>query len=117
MADVQEIFDRIKKTKKEQRVIMEVYRDALANSYKYQNTVEDLKVLKEKKKQIEEGVKDDLKTEFVKLDKLKKSVEDDNQLLSDAALTGLVKGEEVEIFDENENQYLPIFSVKFKKAD
>ncbi|MCK5044354.1 hypothetical protein KAR26_01315 [Candidatus Parcubacteria bacterium] len=117
MAQVQEIYDRIKNTKKEQQKIMEVYRDSLANSYKHQNVVEDLKALKEKKKQIEGSIQEDLKTEFVKLDKLKKSVEEDTQLLSDTALTDLIKGKEVEIFDENENQYVPIFSVKFKKAE
>ena len=117
MAQVQEIYDRIKNTKREQQKIMEVYRDSLANSYKYQNAVEDLKALKEKKKQIEEAIKEELKTEFVKLDGLKKNIEDDTQLLSDAALSDLIKGKEVEIFDENENQYVPIFSVKFKKAE
>ncbi len=96
---------------------MEVYRDSLANSYKHQNAVEDLKALKEKKKQIEGSIQEDLKTEFIKLDKLKKKVEEDTQLLSDTALTDLIKGKEVEIFDENENQYVPIFSVKFKKAE
>lgn len=117
MAQVQEIYDRIKNTKKEQQKITQIYRDALANSDKYQNVVEDLKVLKLKKKQIEEGVQEDLKTEFVKLDRMKESVEADSQLLSDVALTELIKGKDVEIYDENENQYVPIFSVKFKKAE
>lgn len=117
MAQVQEIYDRIKNTKKEQQKIMQVYRDSLANSYKHQNVVEDLKTLKEKKKQIEESIQEELKTEFVKLDNLKKKVETDTQLLSDTALTDLIKGKEVEIFDENENQYVPIFSVRFKKAE
>lgn len=117
MANVQEIFDRIKKAKQEQRTINEAYKDALNNSYKHQNILEECKTLKAQKKQIEEGVRKELSSEFAKIDKLKEEIEKDNQLLSDTALSELIKGKEVEIFDENENQYVPVFSVRFKKAE
>ncbi|MFH1657140.1 MAG: hypothetical protein ABH919_01620 [bacterium] len=117
MASAQEIFDRIKKAKQEQRTINEACKDALNNSYKYQGIVEEFKILKEKKKQVEDGVKKELSSEFAKLERLKEEIEKDNQLISDTVLSDLIKGKEVEIFDENENQYVPIFSVKFKKAE
>jgi hypothetical protein len=41
----------------------------------------------------------------------------DNLLLSDAAMTMMMKGERVEVQDEYNNVYDPIFQVKFKKAN
>jgi len=39
----------------------------------------------------------------------------DNQLLSDIAMSQVAKGEKIEISDEYETKYEPIFSVRFKK--
>lgn len=112
---MQEIFNRIQKTKKEQKELKSMYRDALANSQSYQNAVEEIKGLKEKKKKIEDSIKDDFKSEFDKLEILKNDIENDNMLLSDAALSRYLKGENVEITDEHSSKYEPIFSVRFKK--
>jgi hypothetical protein len=40
----------------------------------------------------------------------------DAELLADLALNQLVSGETVEIVDENDQKYEPIFSVRFKKV-
>ena len=115
MANLQEVFDRIQKSKQEQKEIKSMYRDALANSKVYQTTVEDLKTLKEKKKKIEDQIKEDFRSEFDKLDTLKADIENDNMLLSDAAITKLMKGETVEVTDNKDNKYEPLFSVRFKR--
>lgn len=116
MPNIQEIFNNIQKAKKEQKEIKAMYRDALANSSGYQKAVEELNVLKEKKKKIEESMRDDFRTEFDKLEVLKADIENDTMLLSDAALSEYIKGKHVEIVDEYENKYEPIFKVQFKKA-
>jgi len=116
MSKLQEVFDRIQKTKQEQKKIKSMYRDALTNSKQYQNAVEELKGMREKKKKIEDGIKDEFSSEFSKLDNLKADIENDQMLLSDAALSVLMKGETVEVKDEKENKYEPIFSVKFKRT-
>lgn len=116
MSKVQEVFDRIQKSKKEQKEIKAMYKDALVNSKSYQDVLEELKALKEKKKKIEDGIRDDFSSEFNKLDVLKTDIENDSMLLSDAAITKLMKGENVEVTDEKENKYEPIFSVKFKRT-
>lgn len=116
MANIQEIFNRIQKSKKEQKDIKAMYKDALASSKAYEQAGEELKRLKDKKKQIEEGVKDDFRSEFDKLEVLKAEIENDNMLLSDAVMSAYIKGQNVEIKDDKDNRYEPIFSVRYKKA-
>ena len=111
MANLQSIFDRVQDLKKEQRDLKRDYRDSLAGSAQYQEVIEKIKVLREKKVVIEEGYKKD----FPQLDKLKNNIESDIEMLSDIALNHLVKGESIKIIDAYENQYEPIFNVKFKK--
>ena len=116
MASLQEIFNRLQKTKKEQREIKAMYRDALKNSGGYQTVLDEVGILKAKKKTIEEGIQDDFRVEFDKLEVLKADIENDSMLLSDAALSEYLKGKGVEIIDEYENKYEPIFKVQFKKV-
>jgi predicted nuclease with TOPRIM domain len=115
MNSIQEIFSKIKEKQKEQKLIKSLYRDALANSQEYQGVIEDIKSLKDKKKKIEENLKDELSSEMEKLYSIKVDIESDKELLSQATLTKILKGEEIEITDEYNNKYEPIFNVRFKK--
>ncbi len=117
MQDIQEIFTRIQIIKKDQKKIKEAYRDALATSGEYQEISDKLKTLRERKKQIENTIKEDLSSEWTKLEDYKIDLESEMTLLSDAALTKLMKGETVAVIDEYNNNYEPIFTVKFKKAN
>lgn len=116
MANMQEVFNRIQQTKKEQKELKAMYRDALSNSGAYQRSLEELKKLKEEKKKYEDGIKKEFASEFDKLDILKNELMNDSQLLSDMVLSQVAKGEKVEIKDQYETQYEPIFSVRFKKV-
>ena len=116
MDKLQEVFNRIQESKKEQRKIKSSYREALASSVQYKKITDELKELKLKKKEIEESIRADFHNEFTKLDDLKIDLESDYELLSDIALTQLMKGETVKVTDEYETNYEPVFSVKFKKA-
>lgn len=111
-----EVFNRIEDTKKKIKEIKKVYADALTGSADYQEVIEKIKTLRARKKQIEETVQSDFQSELAKLDDLKIDLQSDQELLNDAALTKLMKGETVEVEDENGNKYDPHFSVKFKKA-
>lgn len=113
---MQEIFNRIQTTKKEQREIKKIYKEALINSQSYQDVLADLTKLKDKKKHLEDAIREDFSSEFNKLDTLKLDIENDTMLLSDAALTKLVKGENVQIEDTDGKTYEPIFTVRFKKS-
>ena len=116
MANLQSVFSRIQKSKKEQRDIKKMYHDALNNSQSFQKMVEELKIMRDKKKKFEDSMKDEFRSEMNKLETLKVDIENDNMLLSDAALTELVSGKMVQVTDEYETKYEPIFSVRFKKA-
>jgi predicted nuclease with TOPRIM domain len=117
MVDIQEIFSRMQENKKKQKDLRTLYKDALDSSLEYKEVVDKLKALREKKKQIEETTKQQFTSEFNQLDAYKTDLESDLVLLSDAALSMMMKGEQVEVQDEYHNTYDPIFVVKFKKAN
>lgn len=116
MPDIQEIFSRMQATKKKQKNIRSAYKDALAASGEYQEIAEKIKVLRERKKQIELVIRQNFASEFTKLEDYKIDLESDNALLADAALSQIMKGGTVEVKDEFDNKYEPIWSVKFKKT-
>ena len=116
MQDLQEIFSRIQVTKKQAKDIRSAYKDALAGSGEYVEIIEKIKTLRERKKQIENTIKNDFSGEFTKLEDFKVDLESDNTMLADAAITKMMKGEKVEVVDEYNNTYEPEFKVKFKKS-
>ncbi len=116
MKNIQEIFNKIKEKQKEQKTIKQIYRDVQNNSQEYQLILEKFESIKIEKKKIEERLKDELKSEIEKLYSIKSDIESDKEILNQAALTSILKGEALEISDEYNNRYEPIFSVRFKKA-
>lgn len=116
MVTIQEIFNRISETKKKQKDIKKLYQDALKTSLEYQDIISKIKNLQVKKKQIEAATKEQFGSELQKLDEYKDELDSDAMLLSDAALSLMMKGERIEVQDEFHNNYDPIFTVKFKKS-
>lgn len=115
MQDIQQIFNRIQESKKKQKEIRKMYKDALDGVMEYQETQEKMKSLREKKKRIETTIKEQFTSEITKLEDIKIDLESDTQLISDIALAKVSKGELIEIKDQDENDYEPIFNVRFKK--
>ena len=115
MKDLNSVFSQIQKLKKEQREIRAAYKDSLKSSDVYQKILDELTELKNRKKEIEDGIKLEMKSSFEKLENLKYDIETSNEMMSDIALTHFAKGEPIQIKDEYENEYEPIFSVKFRK--
>lgn len=115
MKDVQEVFNRIKEKQAEQRTLRDIHRSVLANSQEYQLVLDEAKALKEKKKKVQSALESELKEEFQKIDEIKSYIASDREMLSNMALTQLLKGEKVEISDDKNNKYGPVFSVRFEK--
>lgn len=115
MPKIQDVFNRIQETKNKQKELKAIYKDALANSFEYQDIADKIKKLKEKKKEIESAISSDFSSEFAKLDSIKLDLESDNLMLSDMALNHVMKGELIEIKDADDNKYEPLFNVKFRK--
>jgi len=117
MQDIQEIFARLQETKKQQRDIRKMYKDALDNVGEYQEIQEQMKILREKKKRVETAIKEQFSSELIKLDDLKIDIESDTQMLADIAMTKIMNGESIEVKDTYDNEYEPIFKVSFKKVN
>lgn len=115
MSQLQKVYDRIKEAKVAQKEIKDAYKNELDNNPEYQSVKDKLKDLKDKKKTIEEEIKAEMKSSFDKLDDLKIDIESDQEMLNDIAINQLMSGKTVEVVDENEQKYYPVFSVKFKK--
>lgn len=115
MQDLQEVFNRIQETKKKQKDIRSAYKEALASSEEYKELDQKIKTLRERKKQIENSIKEQFASELTKLDDYKIDLESDTVMLSDIALTKLMKGETVQVMDQYNNTYNPLFAVRFKK--
>lgn len=117
MANLQEVFNRIRFTKREQKQLRNMYKDALENSHEYREVLEKIRGYKLRKQQIEEQIKAELGHDFAKLESLKKSSQTDKELLADLALNELMEGRTIQVEDEDKIAYEPVFSVKFKKSN
>lgn len=116
MNDLQTVFERIKETKRKQKEIRRVYKDTLEQSKEYQDLIDKLDTMKARKKAIEDEVKAELESDIQKLNAYKMHIQNDNELMSDLAINQLMSGETVELVDENDQKYEPIFTVRFKKV-
>jgi hypothetical protein len=114
MKAIQEIFDRLQGKKQEARIISRKYQEELTTSHEYQTIKEQMEKLREKKKKYEQATKEQTGATFAKLDGLKLAIKQDAQMLSDVALTTIMKGESVQIKDQY-SEYEPVFSVRFRK--
>ncbi len=117
MQNLQDVFQRMRATKREQKQITNMYKDSLESSSEYRDVLEKLRGFKLRKQQIEEEVKAELGNDLAKLEALKKDVQADKELLADLAINKLMSGETVSVEDEDKNPYEPVFSVKFKKTN
>jgi len=117
MKNVQEVFNKIREMKKEQKDLRDMYKDALVQADKYEEIVEEIKVLREKKKEIEARVQAQLGRSWEKLEDLKLEVETHREMMNDVAISTLMKGETVMVKDEFDNAYEPIWKVNFKKTN
>lgn len=117
MQNIQDAFDRISQLKKEQKNAKGAYRDALENSDNHRKISEEMKSLREKKKQIETIIKKDLGDIYQKIEDLDLELKGQKEMIGDIAISSLMKGDTVEVKDEYGNFYEPVWSVKFKKSE
>lgn len=117
MQNIQEVFNKIRDMKKEQKDLRDMYKDALIQADEYEEIVEQIKVLREKKQGIEARIQVQLGRAYEKLEDLKHEVETEKEMMNDIALSTLMKGETVIVKDEWDNEYEPNWKVGFKKAN
>ena len=117
MLDIQQVFSEIREAKKEMKGLREQYKDALSQTEKYQELQEELKEKRDKKKEIETKVQQQMGKAYDRLDELKSDVAAKEEMLNDIAITTLMSGKAVEVVDEFQNRYEPLYVVKFKKTN
>jgi predicted nucleic acid-binding Zn-ribbon protein len=115
MPDIQEIWNRIEEAKREQREIKNIYKDMLASSEQYESLTEELKTLKAQKKMIETGVQDQMSEKWKQAELLQRAIVDDRELLADAALKYLLNGKTIQVKGLRDEEYEPLFAVRFRK--
>lgn len=113
---VQEVYSDIRENKKEQKNIRKEYKDALLNADEYEETVEKMKELREKKKQIENIIQARMGARWDELEILKAKVGEMEEMLTDLAINDLMSGKTVSVKDEFENDYEPVYKISFKKV-
>lgn len=117
MQNIQEVFNHIREMKKEQKDLRDMYKDALVQADEYEEIVEQIKVLREKKKEIETRIQGQLGRAYEKFEDLKREVDMQKEMMNDIALSTLMKGETVVVKDEFDNDYEPNWKVAFKKSN
>ncbi|HVY67313.1 MAG TPA: hypothetical protein VHA30_00225 [Patescibacteria group bacterium] len=117
MQNMQEVWNRIQQHKHKQKEITSMYKDALDSAPDYRQITEKIKELAQRKKQLEQQAKNDMAGDFEKLIAVKKELQLDKEMLADLAISSLMKGETVSITDSEKNEYEPVYSVRFRKAN
>lgn len=109
------IHQRIKEAKAKRQDLRTIVKDELASSASYKSINEQIAELKTKKARIEAAVRERLQKELQEIEILSNGIKNDIQLMSDLAVTQLMKGQTVELKDEGDNEYEPVIKVTFKK--
>ncbi len=115
--NIQDIFMRIQEKKGELKDLKSVCKQVLESSGEFQEVEEKLKTLREKRKAIMKIVQEQCASEMIKIDDLKIDIESDQEMLNDIAITKYTKGEAIELKDKYDNEYEPIFTVRFRKSN
>ena len=115
MRDIQEVYNELLETKKGQKDIKREYKDALLSANEYEETVDKLTELREKKKQIETITQGRLGARWDELERLKAKADELATMLTDIAMTELMAGKTIALKDEYDNNYEPVYKITFKK--
>ncbi|MDP2656632.1 MAG: hypothetical protein Q8P11_03670 [bacterium] len=116
MSALQETFERVEKKRDEQRKLRAQIKEAQDGSPSYKRIKEEARALKARKGTVEQELHNEFFSEYERLDKLARDIKDDTQMLADLALTRIAKGQTVEVRGHDEVDYVPLFSVRFKKV-
>ncbi len=115
MQNHEEVYNRLKQKKAERRDMKGSVKDALDQNMRYQEILEKMAELRIEKKSIENEIMSQA-IDQGKLESLAVDIKSDTELLSDIVLNKFIAQEPVEIIDEVNVTWVPVFSVRFKKS-
>lgn len=108
-----EVYNRLKEKKGRRKDMTKMFQDELAVNARYQEILEEMNKLREEKKAIETQVR--AGADLAEYENLKLDIKGENELLADIALNMYVAQEAVEIVDDYNARWVPVFAVRFKK--
>jgi len=115
MANLEEVYTRLREKKKQRAEIARMFKDELENEPRYKEIVDQMKALRDEKKSIENAAYARASRDAEKLDLLKLDIKSDQEMLSDIAINMYTEGKSVEVVDEYNTRWVPNFSVRFVK--
>lgn len=116
LKDLQDAYLQLRGKKAEKKALAQSFKDELEHDAGYQEVLEQMKQLREKKKQIENECYARAMQDVARLEELKSDVKSQEILISDIAINLYMQNETVELVDEYNNVYEPSFVVRFKKS-
>lgn len=114
MPKLQDVHSRLLKKKKEKREMVRSFQDELRSNAHYMELLEKIETLKAEKKSIENEARG-RDADTGKIEELKSDIQSDTILLADIALNMYVQQLPVEIVDDMNVKWGPVFKVSFKK--
>lgn len=114
---LQLIYDEIAEKKQTKKELQEMYKDALNSADEYLELTDKITELREKQKAIKEKIQAQLGRAWERLEDIKVEMDADKIRMTDVALNDLMKGVTVSVKDQYENEYEPIWNVRFKKIN
>lgn len=115
MPQLDEVYLRLKNSKKRRADLNKMFKDEMSQDQRCEEIAEEMRILREEKKGIENEIKAGAINESNELDELKIDIASDQELLADIALNMYVNSQTVEIVDEYDQKWHPQFKVAFKK--
>ncbi|MBT4856933.1 hypothetical protein HON52_01970 [Candidatus Uhrbacteria bacterium] len=112
---LEKIYHQLQASKARRKELTKMCKDELSHHDRHREIVEEMKELRMEKKSIEQDLRMNALGVEAELDELKTEILSDSELLADIALNMYTSGENVEIVDEYENRYVPLFKVSFKR--
>ena len=114
MQSLEKVYTRLQESKTKRREIGRMIRDELLQDARHQKLSEEIKILRDERKSIENEIKGNTPDSH-ELEDLKIEIQTDQELLADIALNMFTDQKTVEILDDYDQRWVPSFSVKFVK--
>lgn len=112
---IRELHQEILTAQKKKKDLGKVIRDAQGNYKEYADIAEQIKKLRERKKQLDAQIRNEYSGEFSDIESVKIDIKDSRMVLSDLIWNELAKNHSVEIVDEDNNRYVPQVIVTLKR--
>ncbi len=117
MPELKDVHFRIQDKRKQRREISKGFKDELAHNAGYQEILEELTALKERKKSIENEVRANASADASKLDTLGLEIKADTELLADVAINNFMENRSATFVDDMDQRWVPTFAVRFTKDE